>query len=131
MEEGKIKYLQMIQEIISRMSTISSVIKSFSITLAVAIVTLISGSFVKSWMLWIFVIPLISLMVLDIYYLILERKYRNLYENVRTDKHSIDYSLTLSSEENENVLKCIFSKSILIFYIPIIIMYLITCIFAK
>ena len=125
------KYLQMIQEIISRMSTISSVIKSFSITLAVAIVTLISGSFVKSWMLWIFVITLISLMVLDIYYLILERKYRNLYENVRTDKHSIDYSLTLSSEENENVLKCIFSKSILIFYIPIIIMYLITCIFAK
>ena len=119
------------QEIISRMPTISSVIKSFSITLAVAIVTLISGSFFKSWMLWIFVITLISLMVLDIYYLILERKYRNLYENVRTDKHSIDYSLTLSSEENENVLKCIFSKSILIFYIPIIIMYLITCIFAK
>ena len=57
------------QEIISRMPTISSVIKSFSITLAVAIVTLISGSFFKSWMLWIFVITLISLMVLDIYYL--------------------------------------------------------------
>lgn len=133
MEGDKTQYLQMIQEVIGRLSTISSVVKGFSVTLAVAIVTILSSDFVDSWMPWIFVLPLFSLIALDVYYLTLERKYRILYENVRTNQLPVDYSLTLTADINNKitVMKCLFSKSILMFHVPIVIMYLLTCIFIK
>ncbi len=95
MEGEKFQYLQMIQEVIGRMSTISSVVKGFTITIAVAVATILSGDFVENWMIWIFILPLLSLIMLDIYYLTLERKYRILFEDVRTEKHHLAYSLTL------------------------------------
>ncbi len=133
MEGDKTQYLQMIQEVIGRLSTISSVVKGFSVTLAVAIVTILSSDFVDSWMPWIFVLPLFSLIALDVYYLTLERKYRILYENVRTNQLPVDYSLTLTADINNKitVMKCLFSKSILMFHVPIVLMYLLTCIFIK
>ena len=128
MDDEKFQYLQMIQEVIGRMSTISSVIKGFSITLAVAIVTILSGDLMNDWMVWIFILPLISLIALDIYYLALEKKYRALYEDVRTNKHPVDYSLTLAPEISNKVSiwNCLRSKSILMFHLPIVLMYLLT-----
>lgn len=132
MDNEKIEYLKMIQEIIARMSTISSVVKGFSMTAAVAITAIMGCDFVKKWMLWIFLIPLLALIFLDIYYLSLERKYRKLYEEVRTDSHVVDFSLELPKDLYKiNFWDCLVSKSILYFHLPIMIMYLIVCIFGK
>jgi len=65
MDNEKIEYLKMIQEIIARMSTISSVVKGFSMTAAVAITAIMGCDFVEKWMLWIFLIPLLALIFLD------------------------------------------------------------------
>ena len=133
MEGEKFQYLQMIQEVVGRMSTISSVVKGFTITIAVAVVTILSGDFVENWMIWIFILPLLSLIILDIYYLTLERKYRILFEDVRTGKHPIDYSLTLPSDMNTevSVWNCLFSKSIMMCHLPILIMYICVCFLTK
>lgn len=133
MEGEKIQYLQMIQEVIGRMSTISSVVKGFTITIAVAVATILSGGFVENWMFWIFALPLLSLLMLDVYYLTLERKYRLLFDDVRIDKHPVDYSLTLTQEINDQVplWKCLISKSILMFHFPILIMYILICFLIK
>jgi len=133
MEGEKFQYLQMIQEVIGRMSTISSVVKGFTITIAVAVATILSGDFVENWMIWIFILPLLSLIMLDIYYLTLERKYRILFEDVRTEKHHLDYSLTLPSDINAkvSVWNCLYSKSILMFHLPILIMYILVCFLTK
>lgn len=127
----KIQYLQMIQEIISRMSTISSVIKGFSVTITVAIITIIGSDIIDN-IAWLLFIPLLSLVIIDTNYLLLERKYRILYECVRNDEHTIDFSLSLPknyAKDKISWLDCILSKSILIFHLPIIIIYCLTCIF--
>ena len=133
MEGEKFQYLQMIQEVIGRMSTISSVVKGFTITIAVAVATILSSDFVENWMIWIFILPLLSLIMLDIYYLALERKYRMLFENVRTGKRPIDYSLTLPPDINTevSVWDCLFSRSILMFHFPILAMYILVCFLVK
>lgn len=132
MDSEKIEYLKMIQEVIARMSTISSVVKGFSITASVALTAIMGCDFVQNWMLWIFLIPLLALMFLDIYYLSLEKKYRKLYEEVRTDLHVVDFSLELPKNiYNINFWDCFVSKSILYFHLPIMVMYLIVCIFGK
>lgn len=131
----KIEYLKMVQEVIERMSTISSVFKGFSITVVIALITIIEKIFLsKIWILWIFLVPLFVLMFLDVYYLSLERKYRKLYEEIRTDIHDIDFSLEIPKNNDKykiNFLDCLKSKSILFFHLLIIIMYLIVCIFIK
>ena len=124
MDNEKVEYLKMIQEVIARMSTISSVVKGFSITAAVALTAIMGSDFVKNWMLWIFIIPLFALMFLDIYYLSLERRYRKLYEEVRTDAHVIDFSLEIPKNSEEykiNVWNCLISRSILVIRVIIIL----------
>ena len=127
--DEKIQYLQMIQEVISRMSTISSVIKGFAITIITTIIAVLGTRILENCKIFIFLLLLIALPMLDAYYLQLERKYRTLYEDVRLDKHPVDFCLSASSDNNENIFwKCICSKCILGFYIPIFILYLIICV---
>lgn len=90
MESEKIAYLQMIQEPINRMSTISSVLKGFSAT---TVATFMTVSYEK--VLLISFLPIIAFAALDIYYLKLERRFRFLFEEVRLGKHDTDFSLRL------------------------------------
>lgn len=130
MTEEKVYYLQMVQEVIGRMSTISSVIKGFAITLIVAVITILNGDFFDEGLKWIFLLPILSLLILDVYYFSTEKKYRLLYDEIRQDKQPVDFSMKLTQEIDKNKAifwQCLISKCTLIFYIPIIIMYVITC----
>lgn len=121
MKDGKLEYMQMIQEPIGRMSTASAVFKGFSATI-VAGISVISYSDIKSWILGLSFLPVFAFLLLDIYYLKLERGYRYLFEQVRTDKHKIDYSLQILKDSQEvtkakaRVMDCIKSPSIYLFY---------------
>ena len=123
---GKIEYLQMIQEPIGRMSTISSVIKGFSATI-VAGVTSFSGSIISKWALTLAIIPVLIFGGLDTYYLQLERKFRWLYEKVRKDEHDIDFSMKpiVDAGERKNAKtsywECVKSKSIWPFYLTLLL----------
>lgn len=135
MQEGKIEYLQMIQEPICRMSTISAIFKGFAASI-VAGISVISYSTISVWILLLSFIPVLAFVILDIYYLILERKYRYLFNQVRNDQHTIDFSMELTNDPSEiasakaRFVDCIKSPSIYLFY-PILLIILIVVVILK
>ena len=129
MQDGKKEYLQMLQEPICRMSTISAIFKGFAATI-VAGISAISYSTTNVWILGLSFLPVLAFAVLDIYYLKLERKFRFLFDQVRLDQHAIDFSMKLTNDPLEilsakaRTWDCIKSPSIYLFY-PLMLLILI------
>lgn len=123
-DDNTIQYLQMIQNIIDRMSTTSSIIKGFCATIVSGIFA-ISFTDISKWILLLIVIPILCFLILDIYYLRLEKCFRALYNAVRGGEKEVDFDLTppaaktLKKEANLRV--CFNSPSIYLFYIPVVI----------
>lgn len=121
MTDGKTEYLQMLQEPICRMSTISAIFKGFAATI-VAGISAISYSTINLWVLGLSFLPVLAFAIMDMYYLKLERKYRFLFNQVRQDNHAIDFSMELTSDPLEIISAkartwdCLKSPSILLFY---------------
>ena len=69
-------------------------------------------------------LPILIFALLDAYYLQLERRYRKLYDIVRKKEDTeIDFELKITNEcqdRNNSLLNCIFSRSILFYYVPIL-----------
>lgn len=122
--EHKIKHLEMIQSNINRMAQNSFMLKGWALTIVVAMF-----AFVPKQNVWFFVpivlTPIIIFALLDAYYLQLERKYRTLYDIVREKEDvEIDFDLKLHqdcSTKASRYIQCIGSKSIWLYYLPIVI----------
>ncbi len=133
--EDKKEYLQMLQEPICRMSTISAIFKGFAATI-VAGVSIIPYDSTNILILILSFIPVFAFAIMDVYYLKLERKFRFLYEQVRLNKHDIDFSMKLTNDPLEiisakaRIWDCIKSPSIYLFY-PMLFLILITVIILK
>ena len=129
MDNNKAAYLQMIQEPICRMSTISAIFKGFAATIVAGVATLTYKD-VNVWVLGLSFLPVLAFAILDVYYLTLERKFRFLFEQVRKDEHESDFSMKLTSDPVEilrakaRVWDCMKSPSIYLFY-PLMIAVLI------
>ena len=121
MPDGKKEYLQMLQEPICRMSTISAIFKGFAATI-VAGISAISYSSTNIWILGLSFLPVLAFAVLDVYYLKLERKFRFLFDQVRMGEHEVDFSMELTNDPLEIISAkartwdCIKSPSIYLFY---------------
>ena len=96
MSEEIREYLQMLQEPICRMSTNSAIFKGFAATI-VAGVSAITFAETNTWVLGLSFLPVLTFLMLDVYYLKMERKFRFLYEQVRLDRHEIDFSMKLTN----------------------------------
>ena len=117
----KTKHLEMIQGIINRLSGKSTSVKGWCITLISALLIFSERSKeFRIYFILIIALPLISFYFLDTFYLIMERRYRQLYEEVRTNKKA-NYDLTIKREvswtDYSEVLKGTTQKW---FYIPTI-----------
>ena len=127
-ESNKISYLQMIQNIIERMSNIGLSIKGFCVA-GIGTVMTISDFNIDIILLKNLLIVTILFLLLDCYYLNLERNYRTLYNLVRlsNDECFIDFDLSLKKvcKEKYCYIKCLISKSNLLFYGAIIIIIII------
>ncbi len=125
MSEKKIKYLEFIQNTITRMSTNSFIIKGWCITIFAAVYTLANKDSDKSYNLINYIIiPLFW--YLNSYFLQNERKYRILYDNVRMlDEDNIDFSMEISHNnfinKKTNLFSCFFSKSLWPLYITLLL----------
>lgn len=125
-EEKKILYLQMLQEPIGRMSTISSIIKGFTITILAGVIAWNSEEFHIEFLV-LGILPIIMFMFLDIYYLSLERKFKYRYEQVRSGHHPVNFCMKLEHSCKETIAanatleKCFCSLSIWLFYLPLMI----------
>lgn len=100
--DNKIKHLEMIQSIITRMATNSFALKGWAVTLVAGIFALSSKDTDKMYFLIAYV-PTIVFGGLDSYYLLQERLYRPLYNQVRKmDEYNADFDLSATLEQFEN-----------------------------
>jgi hypothetical protein len=120
--EAKIKHLEFIQAIITRMSQNSFLVKGWCVTLISAIYALAAKDAARDYVLVTYiVIP--SFWVLDGFFIAVERRYRDLYREVATrTEASIDFDLdaTRFVVGRGTWPAGIFSKTLLVFY-PIMI----------
>ena len=100
-EEKKQTYLQMIQEPIGRMSTLSSIFKGFDATTGAAILAL-SKDDLNVFTLIIGLVLVIFFFFFYITYLRLEKQFRMLYKLVRLDILPVDYDVRPLSKEDYN-----------------------------
>ena len=118
-------HLQLYQEPISRMSSISAIFKGFA---AAILAGLASASFtdISEWALLIGLIPLLAFLCLDIYYLQLEKKLRYRYKMVALGKDKVDFLIRPQIDDSEKkeakacISDCLKSPSIFLFYIPVL-----------
>ncbi|AMD85491.1 hypothetical protein SAMN05444369_1124 [Capnocytophaga haemolytica] len=121
--EQKLKHLEFIHNTINRMDTNSFIIKGWCITLVAALFAIIAKeSNILHCVIAVFVI--IIFWSLNAYFLQLERKYRDLYDEVRDKKEEeIDFSMDIKKFSRSNPFCCsFFSGSLSLFYLPQIIL---------
>lgn len=123
--ENKIRHLEMIQGVISRMSNNSFLLKGWAVTLVAGIFALAAKDADKLYFI-IAYIPIVVFWGLDSYYLLQERLYRSLYEKVSIcNENNIDFSLKATTSEfgnkKNNYFNCLASKTELCFYLPLAI----------
>lgn len=119
--ENRIKHLEMIQSIISRMASNSFALKGWSVTLVAGIFALSSKEADKMYFLVAYV-PILVFWGLDAYYLRQERLYRALYNAVcHSSEKEISFSMNTSNVQNEKTVfcSCLFSVTELWFYLPL------------
>lgn len=124
-------YLNLIQGVVSRMGGNSAIMKGFAATTIAAMYGMCVTECVKWYYLLTAFIPLVAFIVLDVYYLRSERRYRNLY-NLVAEKEIppgllyLDlrnpYFEKFKSKINKNtgIFKTVFSISIIGFYVWLI-----------
>lgn len=128
--EKKLKHLDFLQLVITRMNINSFLLKGWTVTLISALFAFAAkDSDIKYVLITYISTPLFW--ALDGYYLSLERQYRMLYDEVRKkNEEEIDFDLNASiyNKGKNEWLSCIFSKSLNLFYgtlvlITVIIMF--------
>lgn len=121
--DKKIKHLEFIQNIISRLSNISFLLKGWGITLLAALFTLAAKD-ANAKFYWIAIFVLVIFWLLDSYFISIERRYRALYDQVRKkDENTIDFNLDASIVNNKKATLywCVISRPLLFFYGSILI----------
>lgn len=124
--DKKIKHLEMIQGVITRMANNSFKLKGWTITLVVATFAFIGKDIVDRKFILVLYLPIIAFWALDSYYLQQERLFRSLYEYVRKlDENDIDFSMKTNhkifDDSNNKYCSSVKSKTEIGFYLPVII----------
>lgn len=124
--ELKIKHLEFIQQVITRMANNSFSLKGWAVTLIAGIFVLSDKDADKAYFL-ITLIPIVVFWGLDSYYLYQERLFRSLYDLVRLKSDDVDFSMNTSLTEVAKdgtvmYFKCVFSKTIICFYLPLLLL---------
>lgn len=123
-------YLTILQSVISRMATNSSSCKTWCVTLVSAIVVIIADKGKPNYV-WISVVPIALFLLLDAYYLFLERQFRNVYNDFIRKLHfgnaTVDDVFYVAprtgvSSTSMNILKAGGSISIWPFYVLLALM---------
>ena len=121
--DAKIKHLDLVQAIITRMANNSFLLKGWAVTLLSAIFAL-AWNQESIWHFMLAYIPVAMFWFLDAYYLQQERLYRGLYDKVRQIKEeAITFSMVpppVTEKDTYQYFNVLFSKTEAGFYIPLI-----------
>jgi len=131
--EKKIKHLEMIQNIITRMSGNLFLLKGWAITLIVALFTFIAKENNNVYILFAFCV-LFVFWILDGFFLSMERCFRELYKEIcNKSEEEINFIMNYKKYQNgkNSWFRSIFSKTLSIFYGALLLVMIITIIFSK
>ena len=123
MNDLKIKKLEMIQSIISRLNSNSFTIKSWCITIISAI-GLFSISALSYLTLLLGMMVIAVFWIMDSYYLSKEKEFISLYDEVVDSHEIVDFKLVIPEKLKITVFEVLFSKSQVLLY-PILMLILI------
>lgn len=127
MEPERIKHLEFIQNIISRMNANSFQIKGWMITIVSALLALYASS--KNYVyVFVAIVPTILFWLLDSYYLQQERKFRGLYSDIINQKNDLVafvMSVDGYKDGRYKYCQCFWSKTIVLLYLPMSLLLLI------
>lgn len=146
--EKKIKHIELIQNIISRIASNSFQLKVIFVTLLSVFVLFFAGTDIikknKDILVMLLIVLNFSFWILDSYYLFLERGFRNLYNstikgenrwnNVSEFELKIiikNSSKVLNGYVTTNIWRCLFSVSTSLFYFPIFLALLLVFVFLR
>lgn len=121
--ENKRKHLEFIQAVISRMASNLFFLRGWTITLIGALLALFSKG--NNYLIYFIIVLTVVLWIMDGYFLSQERLFRDLYNHVRKLKEEeIDFSMDTSEYQKlkkNTVIYAMFSYTLLIFYLPLIL----------
>jgi len=125
MNEKKLKHLELIQGVVSRMGSNLFILRGWMITLIVGL----SVAFLevgRNELQFILVFVVFIFWIHDAYFLSLERSYRCLYNKVRNkEEEEIDFSMDISGFNDlrkTSVWYCMLSKTLIFFYLSTLIL---------
>lgn len=125
MNENKLKHLELIQGIASRMAGNLFYLRGWVITLVAGVLALLSQIDGDVLPFLLVILVMFISWVYDGYFLSMERMYRDLYDKVRKLKdEQIDFSMDVSEfrqYKKNTILFCMFSRTLFFFYAPLII----------
>lgn len=119
-DPGRLKHLEMIQAVITRMAANSFLIKGWSLTLLAALLTLAIKEDARN-LLWAALIPILGFWSLDGFFLRQERLYRKLWDKIRketpqTEPTNFDMNASVYAKDVASPLGVIMSRTLLGFH---------------
>jgi hypothetical protein len=119
-DSGRLKHLELIQQVITRMANNSFLLKGWSVTLLSAILAIAASKDGQHKMVWIGFVPMLTFWLLDGFFLRQERLFRKLWDKKRKENQDtatdFDMSTEAVSTEVDPWLKVCFSPTLRIFY---------------
>jgi len=138
MDEEKRQHLEFIQNVITRMNTNSFQIKGMAIAIVSALLVIYATT-PKVLFILLGIPPTLLFWLLDSYYLLQERKFRGVYNDVAGLKNVIKvrpyempiHKYTVKIDKQFSFLYVFFSKTIVLLYFPIIVILYLVWLFVK
>ncbi|WP_127544972.1 hypothetical protein [Paenibacillus amylolyticus] len=122
--DAKLKHLEFIQNVITRMGSNSFLLKGWTVTLIVALFAFANTQDMETEYSLLALAPTIFFWLLDGFYLHQEKLYRKLYEHVSTTSPTaIDFSMNATVFKNRvpHWFKVCVSHTLLLFYGPTLV----------
>lgn len=133
--ENKLKHLEFIQTAINRMAGNLFFLRGWVITLIAALIALLTNGATFHYLLYFLIALIVIFWILDGYFLAQERLYRALYNHVRRlEENKIDFSMDTTpykKYKKNTTIFSMFSTTLMIFYIPLILVILGIVFFVK
>ncbi len=114
-DEKHVKYLEMIQAVVTRMASNGFAVKGWSTALVSVILAFLAKD-AKQEYAWLAFFPIMTFWALDAYFLSLERAYRGLYNAVRTGCR-VDFDLTPPKAQ---MVRCLWRPAVASIYLMLV-----------
>jgi len=122
---GRLKHLEMIQQVITRMANNSFLIRGWSITIlsVILVMAVKDGTYAMGY---VAVIPVAVFWLLDAFFLRQEKLFRKLYDRYREQPQNMPTDFSMDTTVVDKAVSCwckvMFSKTLFIFHVGLLVL---------